>query len=101
MGIVNPKREGRTYDRARDRSVSAAAAAVGEPACGAPARSAAWWWPAGVALAAALVTHVVTLWGTYIYDDVFIALRDPRLHDVGRWGQYWTQSWFPNSPSRL
>ena len=50
--------------------------------------------PAILAAAAALVVYAVTLGGTYVYDDRYIILTDPRIDDVSRWGEYWTKDYF-------
>lgn len=57
--------------------------------------------PALAAAALALAVYAVTLGGTYVYDDVFIARDDPRLHDTSRWGEYWTSDYFAGGVDRL
>src|SRR5688572_6616148 len=59
---------------------------------------------AGPALAAAglaLALYAVTLGGTYVYDDLFIARDDPRLRDPAHWGAYWTRDYFLGGVDRL
>jgi hypothetical protein len=45
--------------------------------------------------------YLINLWGTYIYDDAYIAQLDPRLHHVRRWGEFLTRGYFPGAPDRL
>jgi hypothetical protein len=49
----------------------------------------------------ALVLYAVTLGGTYVYDDLFFARDDERLHDVGRWGEFWTTDYFAGGIDKL
>lgn len=43
-----------------------------------------------------LLVYAVTLHGTYIYDDVFVALQDRRLTDPSTWGTFWTKDYYYN-----
>lgn len=45
--------------------------------------------------------YAITLRGTYIYDDEYIAREDPRLHSESLWPKFWTQAWFPKGQDRL
>ena len=45
--------------------------------------------------------YAITLWGTYIYDDVLIADLDPRLHHIGRWVEFLTSPYAKGAPDRL
>ncbi len=62
-----------------------------------PATARAEW--AAALLAVAL--YALTLGGTFIYDDVFIADDDPRVHDVHQWGRYFHEGYFADSVDRL
>lgn len=56
------------------------------------------------AISAALLTlalYAITLNGTFIYDDVFIAREDPRLTQPKFWREYWTDQYFLGSVDRL
>lgn len=57
--------------------------------------------PAILAAVAALVVYAVTLGGTYVYDDRYIILTDPRIADVSRWGEYWTRDYFLGGADNL
>lgn len=57
--------------------------------------------PALLAALVALVLYAVTVGGTYVYDDVYIAKIDPRLAGIHRWDDYFTQAYFPGAPDRL
>lgn len=57
--------------------------------------------PAVLAAFAALVVYAVTLGGTYVYDDRYIVLADPRVADVWRWGEYWTKDYFLGGADNL
>jgi hypothetical protein len=57
--------------------------------------------PALASAALALALYAVTLGGTYIYDDIFIVTEDERLHDVSRWGEYWTTDYFAGGIDKL
>jgi hypothetical protein len=59
-------------------------------------------WLAAVAAAGlAVVLYAHTLSGTFIYDDTFQAVRDPRLVDVRLWKNYLTEGYFPNATDNL
>src|SRR3954463_11162885 len=45
-----------------------------------------WYWLAPALLAFAL--YAITVPGTYVYDDQFVARRDPRLYDPHRWSEF-------------
>ena len=67
-------------------------------------RPRARWARLGPALASALLAlalYAVTLWGTYVYDDIIIARDDARLHDPARWGEYWTTAYFKGGLDNL
>jgi hypothetical protein len=57
--------------------------------------------PLFAVLAAALLAlslYAITLRGTWVYDDVFIARNDPRVQDVAKWKDYLVQGyWEPGS----
>ncbi|MEZ0263425.1 MAG: hypothetical protein ACAI43_01765 [Phycisphaerae bacterium] len=57
--------------------------------------------PGTIAALVAVALYAPTLWGTFVYDDVFQCTRDPRLADPGRWGEYFTEAYFPHGPDRL
>ena len=57
--------------------------------------------PAVLSAAAALVVYAITLGGTYVYDDRYIILLDPRVNDVSRWGEYWTKDYFYGGADNL
>ncbi len=57
--------------------------------------------PAIAAAVLALIIYAITLGGTYVYDDRYIILTDPRVSDVGRWGQYWTKDYFNGGADNL
>jgi hypothetical protein len=57
--------------------------------------------PALLSAALALVLYAVTLGGTFVYDDLFIAHDDERLRDVSRWAVYWTSDYFGGALDRL
>jgi protein O-mannosyl-transferase len=59
------------------------------------------WAPAALSAILAIALYAITLGGTYIYDDAFIARDDTRLHDVHLWGQYWTKDWFSGGLDNL
>ena len=56
-----------------------------------------WFFPA--LLAASL--YLINLPGTWIYDDLYFAHDDPRLHDVHRWSQFLTQEYYEGSADKL
>lgn len=57
--------------------------------------------PGTIAALVALALYAPTLWGTFVYDDLFQCTKDPRLADPGRWGEYFTEAYFPGGPDRL
>jgi hypothetical protein len=57
--------------------------------------------PAVLAAFIGAALYAITLFGTYVYDDVYIAQLDPRLRNVGRWGEYLTKGYFMGAPDRL
>jgi tetratricopeptide (TPR) repeat protein len=59
------------------------------------------WLPALAAAVLALLLYVHTLAGTFIYDDTFQAMRDPRLADVRLWTNYLTEGYFPGATDNL
>jgi hypothetical protein len=59
------------------------------------------WRPAILAAIAALVVYAVTLGGTYVYDDRYIILIDPRIANFSRWGEYWTKDYFLGGADNL
>src|SRR5258706_8762535 len=59
------------------------------------------WLPAALGAALALALYAHTLWGTWIYDDLFHAYQDPRLADVRLWSQYLTDAYAPSGVDHL
>src|SRR2546425_8194741 len=59
------------------------------------------WKPASLSALLALALYAVTLRGTYVYDDRYILLTDPRVGDVAQWGQYWTKDYFNGGADNL
>ena len=57
--------------------------------------------PATASALLALALYAVTLGGTYVYDDHFIAREDERLHDPSRWVEYWTSDYFDGGVDKL
>ena len=60
--------------------------------------------PNAGALAAAslaIVLYAITLKGTFIWDDRFIAQNDPRLHDPAGWKFYWVDAYRPDAVDHL
>ena len=45
--------------------------------------------------------HAVTLGGTYVYDDRYIILADPRLDSIAHWGELWTRDYFNGGADNL
>lgn len=45
--------------------------------------------------------YALTLAGTFIYDDLYIAQADPRLHDIHRWKEFLTGGYFPLASDHL
>jgi protein O-mannosyl-transferase len=50
--------------------------------------------PALASAALALALYVVTVGGTYIYDDVQIIEKDTRIQSPAQWKQLWTKDYF-------
>src|SRR5690242_1953797 len=61
----------------------------------------ATWQPAALAAILAALVSMVSLGGTYVYDDQWIVQRDPRVHEPGRWKEYFTTAYFPEGVDRL
>lgn len=57
--------------------------------------------PPVVAALLTLALYAITLNGTFIYDDLFVARDDTRLRDPARWGDYWTQQYFTGALDNL
>ncbi len=57
--------------------------------------------PALISAAVAFLLYVVTLHGTYVYDDLNIVRDDPRLHHPGQWVQLWTTDYFNGGADNL
>ncbi len=57
--------------------------------------------PAVASAALALALYAVTLAGTYVYDDLYIVQRDPRISDVKLWPQFWTKDYFNGGADNL
>src|SRR6185295_9455327 len=57
--------------------------------------------PAIASALLALSIYAVTLGGTYVYDDRYIVLTDPRIADVSQWGQFWTRDYFNGGADNL
>ena len=51
-------------------------------------------YPGLAAALLALVVYAISLGGTYIWDDMFIARDDPRLASPSQWKQLWTKDYF-------
>src|SRR5436190_7618839 len=52
------------------------------------------WLPAALAAALGLLLYVISIGGTYVYDDwAVLGADDPRLAHPNLWWQYWTQSY--------
>jgi hypothetical protein len=49
----------------------------------------------------ALALYAVTLGGTYVYDDRYIVLGDPRISNPSRWGEFWTKDYFNGGADNL
>lgn len=56
--------------------------------------------PAIVAALVALLVYACTLHGTFVYDDVAVAQKDPRLDSPSKWGQFWTKPYM-QAPDKL
>ena len=50
--------------------------------------------PALISAAMAMAIYLVTVWGTYVYDDIPIVLNDPRVRQPHLWGKLWTSDYF-------
>jgi hypothetical protein len=48
----------------------------------------------------ALALYAITLRGTYVYDDRFMILSDPRLTPA-KWSEFWTTDYFNGGPDNL
>jgi 4-amino-4-deoxy-L-arabinose transferase-like glycosyltransferase len=59
------------------------------------------WRPAILSALVAFGVFAVTLRGTYIYDDRFIVVEDPRVSHPAQWYQFWTEGWFPDGVDHL
>src|SRR5262249_54509832 len=57
--------------------------------------------PAMAAALLALIIYALTLGGTYVYDDRYIILSDPRIQDGSLWRQYWTKDYFNGGADNL
>ena len=57
--------------------------------------------PAVISALLALVLYAVTLGGTYVYDDLYIVQRDPRITDVKLWPKFWTKDYFNGGADNL
>src|SRR5579871_3680671 len=60
-----------------------------------------WYHPAIVAAALSLAVYAVTLWGTYVYDDVKIVHTDARVLEPGKWYELWTTPYFEHTVDKL
>lgn len=49
--------------------------------------------PPALSATIALIVFAITLNGAFIYDDVAVIEKDPRIADPRLWGQYWTDSY--------
>lgn len=58
-------------------------------------------WPVAAAALLGILLFLPSLRGTYVYDDVYIAQLDPRLHHLDRWDEFLTKAYFPGAPDRL
>jgi hypothetical protein len=59
------------------------------------------WLPAVASAALAVAVYAHTLAGTFIYDDTFQAMNDPRLADMRLWKNYLTEGYFPGAADNL
>ena len=59
------------------------------------------WKPAIASALLALALYAITLGGTYVYDDRYIILSDPRIDDVSLWGEFWTRDYFNGGADNL
>jgi hypothetical protein len=50
-------------------------------------------WPQILAAFLGFLLYAPTIPGAYIYDDLAILRADPRLEDLSRWDEYWTDSY--------
>jgi hypothetical protein len=53
--------------------------------------------PASVGAVLAIALYLVSLSGTYVYDDLDIILQDTRIRDPSHWHRYWTESYNYNA----
>lgn len=53
------------------------------------------WAPALAAAIAALLVYGCTIHGTFVYDDIFVILSDPKMGHPALWGRFWTQPFAP------
>lgn len=53
------------------------------------------WAPAIAAAVAALLVYGCTIHGTFVYDDIFVILSDPKMGHPALWGKFWTQPFAP------
>src|SRR5258706_5473101 len=56
------------------------------------------WIPAAIL---AIALYAITIRGTLVWDDRFIASADPRLHDVSGWRLFFIQAYRPNAVDNL
>jgi hypothetical protein len=56
--------------------------------------------PVVAAAVVAILVYSVTLRGTYVYDDVTVVVKDPRLTNPSLWHEYWTQPYMA-APDKL
>jgi hypothetical protein len=49
----------------------------------------------------AILLYGVTLWGTYVYDDVMIVRNDPRVHHPDQWIRLWNTDYFDGGMDNL
>lgn len=52
------------------------------------------WTPMAVAALLGMLIYATSIGGTYIYDDVTVALKDKRLPDPGLWKLFWTKDYY-------
>lgn len=57
--------------------------------------------PALVSAIAACLVYSVTLFGTYVYDDIAIVQNDSRVHQPRLWAQLWTNDYFNGGVDNL
>jgi hypothetical protein len=66
-----------------------------------PTRDRGDWAAPALSALLAVVLYAQTLAGTRVYDDRFHTEDDPRLKDVARWKDYFTQAYVPDGVDRL